>query len=204
MKALVNIGGAVILLLLVPPAGRANFGLLRWWSSYREYPPPVTTYYVPVTPVYVPYAWPSPPPVAVAPPLRPAPATPLPSSPRPLLARPTPAPPSDTPEPPRAEPMPKAGVSSESRKVNAPSFDAYYVGRPGAAAVSDRCAVVFWNLSERPVVLTVEGRAFRLAPRANVRLDLGRAFTWDVAGREPQRQQVPDDESGLEVVIRGG
>jgi len=35
-----------------------------------------------------------------------------------------------------------------------------------------------------------------------MRLDLARDFAWTVAGRDAERQQVPPQESGVEIVIR--
>jgi len=51
-----------------------------------------------------------------------------------------------------------------------------------------------YDLREYEAAIAAYREAYRLAPRANVRLDLGRVFTWDVAGREPRRQQVPDED----------
>jgi hypothetical protein len=98
--------------------------------------------------------------------------------------------------------MPKAGVSAqESRKIEAKFFDSYFVAG-GPRAAGDRCAVTFWNLSGRDMALTVDGQARTIPAGQNVRIDLKRDFSWTVAGRDAERQQVPAQESGVEIVIR--
>jgi hypothetical protein len=196
MRRRIPLGAALLVLLAVPTTGFGWFHSLFARSSYRA--APATVYYCPV-------------PVAVAVPAVPAPApvpytlvpAPPPAPPR-LYAEPRPAPPSGgTPEPPRApDTMPKAGVNSrESQKVGAKYYDAYFVA--GAARpAADRCAVTFWNLSGQSVTLTVDGQPRSLPAGQSARLDLKRDFAWGVAGRDPERQQVPAQESGVEIVIR--
>jgi hypothetical protein len=100
--------------------------------------------------------------------------------------------------------MPRAGVNSqESRKADAKFFDSYFVASAAARAPgADRCAVTFWNLSGHALTLTVGGQARALPSGQNLRLDLKREFAWGVSGRDPERQQVPAQESGVEIVIR--
>lgn len=183
------LGAALLVLLAVPTTGFGWFHSLFSRSSYRA--APATVYYCPV-------------PVAVAVPApAPAPYPPAPPPPR-LYAEPRPAPPSgSTPEPPLApDTMPKAGVNSrESRKAGEKFYDAYFAA--GATrATADRCAVTFWNLSGQGVTLTVDGRPHALPAGQSVRLDMKRDFAWGVAGRDPERQQVPAQEAGVEIVIR--
>ena len=98
--------------------------------------------------------------------------------------------------------MPKAGVNvQENRKADARFYDSYFVG--GAApAAADRCAVIFWNLSGRNLELTVGGQVRSVPSGKNLRLDLAREFDWTVAGRDVERQKVPPQEAGVELVIR--
>jgi hypothetical protein len=141
-------------------------------------------------------------PAPALPPYAPPPVAPAAALPR--YAAPRPAPPSgSTVEPPRApDPMPKAGVNAqESRKAGEKFYDSYFVAG-GARAAADRCAVMFWNLSGQGLTLTVDGQARVLPSGQSLRMDLKREFAWRVAGRDEERQQVPAQESGLEIVIR--
>lgn len=175
----------LVTLVLAPPVS-ANFG---WFRSSE----PVVVYYAAPAgyPVYYPapcLAYPSPPPV-VAP--RPGVRT---------FATPTPAPPSTTAEPPPAL-NPKPAIN-ESR-FESRFYDVYPVATRGAAsAASDRCSVVFWNLSGRAVVLKVDGQTRTLAAGANTTLDLRRQFVWQVNDREPQFERVAASDSALEIVLR--
>lgn len=188
--------------LLAASAARANFGLFRGMgfgthTSSSYYAPVTVYYYEPAPAVCVPYAWPVAP-VIAAPAPRPAAPAPAPSSAEPprLYAPPSAAPPSAPAEPSRP-------AVSESRKAGAPAYDTYYVGTAGAAGPNSSCDVVFWNHSGQPLTLTVEGREHRLPAGGSLRLALKHEFTWEVAGREPQRQRVPPQETGLEIVLRG-
>jgi hypothetical protein len=99
--------------------------------------------------------------------------------------------------------MPKAGVNAqESRKIDDKFYDSYFLANAARAPAGDRCAVTFWNLSGQGVTLTVGGQDRSLAAGQNVRLELKREFTWSVTGREVERQQVPANEVGVEIVIR--
>jgi hypothetical protein len=202
MRWRVPLGAALLVLLAMPTTGFGWFHSMFSRSSYRA-AAPATVYYCPVPVVVaVPAATPVPYAVAPAVPPTPFPGPPAPA-PAPRYAEPRPAPPSSTPEPPKApDTMPKAGVNAqESRKTEVKFYDSYFVAG-GARAAGDHCAVTFWNLSGRGVTLTVDGQARTLAAGQNVRLDLKREFSWTVAGRDAERQQVPAQESGVEIVIR--
>lgn len=176
------LGAALVVLLTFPTTG---FG---WFRSLFARPAPAPVYYCPA-PIFM-----------VAPAVMPA----APTAPVRMYAEPRPAPPSGSSvEPPRApELMPKAGVNPhESQKVSEKFYDSYFVAG-GARSAADRCAVTFWNLSGQGITLTVDGQARTVAAGRSVRLDLKRDFTWGVAGREAERQQVPAQESGMEIVIR--
>jgi hypothetical protein len=191
------LGAALLVLLALPSTG---FGWFHSLFSRPSRTAAVTAYYCPVPVIAVPVAVPT---FTIAPVPVPAPAPP--AAPPRLYAEPRPAPPSgSTPEPPLAPgAVPRAGVSGhESRRVDDNKYyDSYFVAGT-RRAVADRCAVTFWNLSAQGLALTVDGQAHALPAGQSVRLDLKRDFTWGVARRDTQRQQVPAQESGLEIVIR--
>jgi hypothetical protein len=201
MKWRAPVGAALLVVLTVPTTGLGGFHSLFSRSSYRA--APATVYYCPV-PVVVPFAGPVvsvvPPPIAL--PAQPAPIA-LPAQPG-RYAEPRPAPPSGTPEPPKApDVMPRAGpATQESRKADEKYYDSYFVASVARAPAADRCAVTFWNLSGRSLELTIDGRPRTLTAGQSVRLDLNREFAWAAPGRDPERQQVPAQESGVEIVIR--
>ncbi len=202
MRRRISLGAALLALLALPATGFGWFHSLFSRSSYRA--APATVYYCPA-----PVAVAAPPaPYAVAPVVSVVPAAPappaIPAPPPGRYAEPRPAPPSGTPEPPRApDTMPRAGVSAqESRKVGDKFYDSYFVAAAAHVPGGDRCAVTFWNLTGRAVALTVDGQPRTLSSGQNMRLDLKRDFAWSIAGRDAERQQVPGQESGLEIVIR--
>jgi hypothetical protein len=196
MRRRVPLGVALLALLTVPATGFGWFGGLFSRSSYRG-AAPVTAYYYCPTPPAVAFV---PVPATVPPP----PYAPPPPAAAPRYAEPRPAPPSGSSvEPPRApDAMPKAGVNAvESRKAGEKFYDSYLVASGGRPA-GDRCAVMFWNLSGQGLTLTVDGQSRPLPAGQSLRLDLKRDFAWRVAGRDEERQQVPAQESGVEIVIR--
>jgi hypothetical protein len=191
------LGVALVVVLMVPAAARANFGFLR---SHFSAPSSSSFAYPPAT-VVVAYSY-APPVVEIC---WPVPRVVVPSAGK-LYATPTPAPASSA-EPPLAPhnaPMrPAGGGLTETRKPSDRFFDSYFVASdPGRTASRDRCSVVFWNLTSQGLLLRVDGQSRRLERGASVRLELGRDFRWSVAGREEDRQQVPTSEAGVEIVIR--
>jgi len=182
-----SVGGvALVLMLSLPLNASAHF----LWSS-RSAQTVVCCYVVPVVCV-VPVR-----PVGIAPP---APATmPL------LLATPTPAGPSSTAEPPLAP----GGKSSAPPTTGEPGvrearyYDTYAVASSTAnKSPGDHCSVGFWNLTNRDISVKVAGRNHVVPSRKNLTLELERQFAWQVEGRNAETAQVPDAESGLEIVIR--
>lgn len=92
----------------------------------------------------------------------------------------------------------KAGVL-ETRSY----YDAYpVVARAAEANAGKRFAVGFWNLSDRDAEVKVEGQA-RLIPRGQKwTVELPREFRWEITGRGQNRETVPENEAGLEIVLR--
>jgi hypothetical protein len=179
---------ALVLLLACPLPGFA-FG----WRARSS---TVTTQYYYPAPVIV---QPAPVVTETVVPVLPAYPAPVPSVP---LAVPTPAPPSTQPAvplqtaPPPLAPAP--GVSeSRSGTVGPATSTSRYLTPTG-----ERVSVAFWNLSGRDVVLTVDGET-RLVPRGqNWRLELGRAFSWQMDGKAEQLEWVPAGKTTVELVIR--
>jgi hypothetical protein len=82
-------------------------------------------------------------------------------------------------------------------------FDAYKVApRENDRVVAERCSVGFWNLTDKPMRLAIDGQSQVLASGKNVVVDLRRQFVWRVEGRDPQSESVPTTESAIEIVIR--
>ena len=104
-----------------------------------------------------------------------------------------------------SERRPAAGVKVEVHKHVPLAFDAYFVGNRGTARAGGKatCSVVFWNMTEREVTLAVEGKSYTVVAKGSMKLDLGREFRWGVNDAEPRQQKVPEEESGMEIVIRG-
>jgi hypothetical protein len=196
----VPLGAALLVLLAAPATGFGWFHSMFSRSSSRA--APATVYYCPV-PVAAPVVYVAAPPVAVVPVAPLAPPT-TPPAPPGRYVEPRPAPPSGTAEPPKgSDAMPRAGVSAqESRKADEKFYDSYFVGSAARAPGGDRCAVTFWNLTGQSLALTIDGLPRTLTAGQSVRLDLKREFAWGVTGRDQERQQVPAQESGVEIVIR--
>lgn len=74
---------------------------------------------------------------------------------------------------------------------------------PGVLPVpKERCRVGFWNLTGRDVTLVVDGKSHALARDRALTLDLNRMFVWQADARGPQSEQVAEDQSTHEVVVR--
>lgn len=155
-------------------AFNGRFGLWR-----PPAPPTVTHYYV--APLY--YCLPTAPQVIPVPDASP-------------FARPTPAPPSSTKEPP---------LQKMSQKTpDDPRMPVIITAHAGTVATkpAERCKVGFWNLSGRDVVLTIDGKAMKLAKDRAVTLDLDREFVWQVEGQPQHVERVLPTLATHEVVIR--
>lgn len=114
-------------------------------------------------------------------------------------AVPTPAPPSASPATPPATPGKPIPKVTESQ-----SYYNAYAASPSSAnkPERERFQVDFWNLSGQELILQVSGQTYVLIPGNKVQLDLGRQFVWQIAGREPQAETIPANESGVEIVVR--
>jgi hypothetical protein len=197
-------GVAVAVILSVPLVARGH-GL----SSLRTRT--AVAYYYPVTVQYVPVVAYNTYPICVTPPLpvtgaqRAAPGRPY--------APPTAAPPSagpSTPEPPLAAP-PGPAKPSPAPPDRALGFgesisfyDSYSLASQNVAKpVGERCTADFWNLTDRDLVLRIDGGAPQVLPRGKrLPAAVGRQFTWHVEGREVQAKRVDDGETALQTVIR--
>lgn len=123
------------------------------------------------------------------------------------LAEPTPAPPSASPAPGSPTPVPRSPTTAEPPTIQkrAPIvFEARSGARTAQAAEGseDRCKVGFWNITGQDVTLTIDGKSRMLAKDRAVTIDLGRDFTWQITGREPRRERVPQETNVLEVILR--
>lgn len=179
----------------------------------------------------VPQSVPAPPPAprpapggAPAPPPNPVPAAPKVPSPPPenslippdkLNVIPPPAPgsmpaPAGKPTPPPAPPpgdFPLVPPVSDPGKPAIRESRSYYNAYPIAARTpvpsgAQRFPIGFWNLSDRALRLTVGGQTHLLPRGAKWTAELPRSFRWQIDGRAASQDKVPDNEVGLEIVIR--
>ena len=94
--------------------------------------------------------------------------------------------------------MPKAQVRDSSAY-----FDSYAAApRASDKPNDDKCSVGFWNLSPEALTIKVNGQSHVVPRGKSVKLDLGREFVWQVAGREPETAHVSPNQAILEIVIR--
>jgi hypothetical protein len=203
MSGLVR-GVALAVMVGFPLLARGNgLGLVRTRTTVAYYcPAPVQ--YVPLI-VADPYC------IPLAPPVRSA--VPQPSAPSRPYARPTPAPPSSGPttaEPPLAEPpvpaKPSPAPLSRSSAFGEPTsfYDAYAVAsQETPRSADDRYKVDFLNLTDRDLMLKIDGGPAQVLPRGKpLSMAVGRQFTWQVEGREAQSRRVEESERALQIVIR--
>lgn len=115
---------------------------------------------------------------------------------------------------PRANPLAQPSAAPPSRSVESPLqpsraptiTESRSVG--GVAPVPDvqvtpgRCKVGFWNITGEEVSLTIDGQTRTLAKNRAVTLELERTFVWQVSGRPPQTERVPDNQNLFEVIVR--
>jgi hypothetical protein len=126
----------------------------------------------------------------------------LPTNAQPALAAPTPAPPSAGPAvlPRTTQPAPSSGLGIKGIGSN---YGAASGGvRPAPKPSGDRCSVGFWNLTDRDLILAVDGRSHIVPRGKNLLLDLKHQFAWKVEGREAQLERVRPSEAAMESVMR--
>ena len=99
------------------------------------------------------------------------------------------------PLPPDPPPPDKPGITA-SRSY----YDAYtVVARAGAG---ERFTVAFWNLSDQDLYVTAGGQMQLVARRQKWSVELPRQFRWQVTGREAIQEVVPENETGVQIIIR--
>lgn len=202
--------GSMVALLAVP-ATSLGFGICGPVRGKMIYYYPAPVLYAPVLqPVVIdPCAWPL---------ARPQVGLPAVSTVPPVYATPTAAPPSSSSLKTTAEP-PVAPAKEPERKPAPPMapappalnpttdaprsfYDAYPAAGDVGQPVTSATKVRFWNLSDRTITLNVDQRDYTLAKGQSVKLTLNREFVWKAGRFKPQREQVPAQASGLEIVIR--
>jgi hypothetical protein len=192
----------VALVLVFPLDSSGHWGRKRVATVagyFYAVPTPVATYYYAVpAPVVVAYRAYYVVPTLPSPVCLPPPASPPVVAQQSTYATPTPAPPSGAPvrpfpttkEPPRV---------SDSRYPPNGNGSAPYVAEKRN---TDQVRVGFWNLSDRDVILRVNGQSWSLPRDKSVTLTLDRRFAWQLAGSDPQTERVPAGKSSLEILIR--
>jgi hypothetical protein len=71
----------------------------------------------------------------------------------------------------------------------------------GAAAAGALRRVGFFNHTDRPVPLTIEGRAVTLPAKSYLHAQLPPTFRWSEAGGPPRTTIVPADSAGVDVLF---
>ena len=146
-------------------------------------------------PVWCYYYVPAPPPCWAYPAAPSAPRMPPAALPQvKSLAEPMPAPMSKTAEPPLD--TQRAPSITESRSFGSVTQAQATDVTPG------RCKVGFWNITGGDVTLTIDGQARTVPKDRAVTFTLNRDFVWQLPGRTPQTERVPDVQSSFEVILR--
>jgi len=131
----------------------------------------------------------------------------------PRYASPRPAPPSPEPilRPPAIHPDSRPRVieshyraDASARPDTAPYYDTYNVAMRGneSASTGGRCSVFFWNATDRPVELVVEGQGYVIPSGRERAFSLPRTFRWQLAGRPVETTELNVEQRALEIVIR--
>ena len=108
---------------------------------------------------------------------------------------------------PTALPKPKAAPTTKEPPLRAPTItESRSTGGVMPAQTADvppgRAKVGFWNVTGADVILTVDGQQRKLPKDRAVTLELGRTFVWQLDGRGPRAERVPDGENLFEVILR--
>ena len=109
-------------------------------------------------------------------------------------AVPTPAPPSASDA--QVAKSDRAPAISEARAASATDSAPARPTEPG------RCNVGFWNVTGRDVSLTIDGKAQALPKGHALTLSLPHRFQWQIEGREPHAETVPQEQNVYEVILR--
>ena len=108
---------------------------------------------------------------------------------------------------PTALPKPKAAPTTKEPPLRAPTItESRSTGgvMPAQAAgvAPGRAKVGFWNITGADVTLTIDGQQRKLPKDRALTLELGRTFVWQVEGRGPRLERVPDEQNVFEVILR--
>ena len=117
------------------------------------------------------------------------------------LAEPVPAPPTPAPTrtPTTNEPpvLPKQAPAIFESRTRGGLYPAQ-----ATEAAPGRCKVGFWNITGRDLTLTINGQARTLPKDRAVTVELERNFVWQITGRDPHSERVPEEMSVFEVILR--
>lgn len=72
----------------------------------------------------------------------------------------------------------------------------------GKRAANGKHRVVFFNQSDREVMLTVEGESVRLPAKHKITAEVAGRFSWKLDRGDPRATVLPDDSCGADIVIR--
>jgi hypothetical protein len=116
-------------------------------------------------------------------------------------AAPTAAPPSVS----EVGPAPVGPTTKEPPKINESRYRSRQeasVGQTVEKSRDDCCRVEFLNLSQRDLVLKVDGAARTLGRGEKLTMTVKKQFVWQIVGSEPELERVPADKTSLSIVIR--
>jgi hypothetical protein len=101
-------------------------------------------------------------------------------------------------------------LKGDSPKVEPPKkddpatkpFEQYVIPAEGKGEPQAQVKVGFFNHTDRPLVLDVNGQPVRLPKGEYVTMRLPRTFSWAEQGAKDQSVVVPPDADGIEIVFR--
>ena len=145
------------------------------------------------------WSWPAPPPIVLTPTIV------VPTAPIAPQIEEAPKPKKDLPRPPL---MPTEKTTDPPLPPFKPvvrddkPFEVFAVQVGNTPRKGDAQRVKFFNHSDRDLVLLVDGSEVKLGVGEIVRLKLPTEFVWKEKGSEPNRQTIPAESLGLDIVIR--
>ena len=103
-------------------------------------------------------------------------------------------------EPPPPGLAPRRGASvTESRLY----YEAYPVAvQDPARRFGERCSIEFWNLTNKDLILKVDGQSRTVMQGKSLAVDVPRRFTWQIEGRDVNQENIAMGEAALQIVIR--